>query len=64
MGIQATVGVHAQAERLVKLINSSIPPAVQDFLSSQKLAIASTVGKSQVWASLLTGDVRFCTGNI
>lgn len=60
LAVQATAGVQAQAERLVKLINSSIPPAVQDFLSSQKLAIASTVGTGdQVWASLLTGESGF-----
>lgn len=60
LAVQATAGVQAQAERLVKLINSSISPAVQDFLSSQKLAIASTVGTGdRVWASLLTGESGF-----
>lgn len=60
LAVQATAGVLAQAERLVKLINSSISPAVQDFLSSQKLAIASTVGTGdRVWASLLTGESGF-----
>ncbi len=60
LAVQAMAGVQAQADRLVKLINSSIPPAVQDFLSSQRLAIASTVGTGdQVWASLLTGESGF-----
>lgn len=60
LAVQAHAGVQVEAERLGKFIDSSIPPAVQDFLSSQRLAIASTVDKdSQVWASLLTGERNF-----
>lgn len=57
--VQAHAGVQVEAERLGKFIGSSIPPAVQDFLDSQRMAIASTVGNSQVWASLLTGESGF-----
>lgn len=60
LAVQAHAGVQVEAERLGKFIGSSIPPAVQDFLGSQPMAIASTVGKdSQVWASLLTGESGF-----
>lgn len=60
LAVQAHAGVQVEADRLGKFIGSSIPPAVQDFLSSQRLAIASTVDKdSQVWASLLTGERNF-----
>lgn len=59
LAVQA-IGVQAQAERLVKLINSSVSTAVQDFLGSQRLAIASSVGTGdRVWASLLTGESGF-----
>lgn len=52
--------MQVEASRLGKMIGSSIQPVVQDFLSSQQMAIASTVGKdTQVWASLLTGERSF-----
>ncbi len=58
--VQARAGVQAQADRLGKGIGSIIQPAAQDFLRSQRLAIASTVGTdAQVWASLLTGEPGF-----
>jgi len=60
LAVQARAGVQAQADRLAKGISSIIQPAAQDFLCSQRLAIASTVGTdAQVWASLLTGEPGF-----
>ena len=60
LAVQTRAGVQVEAERLGKMIGSSIQPVVQDFLSSQQMAIASTVGKDgQVWASLLTGERSF-----
>ena len=60
LAVQTRAGVQVEAERLGQMIGSSIQPVVQDFLSSQQMAIASTVGKDgQVWASLLTGERSF-----
>jgi hypothetical protein len=60
LAVQARAGVQAEAERLMRGIGTSITPAAQDFLRSQRLAIASTVGTSnRVWASLLTGEPGF-----
>ena len=60
LAVQTRAGVQVEASRLSKMIGSSIQPVVQDFLSSQQMAIASTVGKDgQVWASLLTGEKSF-----
>jgi hypothetical protein len=57
--VQARAGVQVEADRLGKFIGSSVPPSLQDFLGSQRLAIASTVGNTQAWASLLTGESGF-----
>ncbi|HEY9783463.1 MAG TPA: pyridoxamine 5'-phosphate oxidase family protein [Leptolyngbyaceae cyanobacterium] len=60
LAVQTRAGVQVEASRLSKMIGSSIQPVVQDFLSSQQMAIASTVAKDgQVWASLLTGKRSF-----
>ena len=60
LAVQTRAGVQVEAERLGQMIGSSIQPVVQDFLSSQQMAIASTVAKDgQVWASLLTGERSF-----
>lgn len=58
--VQTQVGVREEAQRLCHVINSTIKPSVQDFLSKQQLAVASTVdANSRVWASLLTGQPGF-----
>ncbi len=45
LAVQARVGVQAEAENLAKGIGSAIiKPAAKDFLASQRLAIASTIG--------------------
>jgi predicted pyridoxine 5'-phosphate oxidase superfamily flavin-nucleotide-binding protein len=60
LAVQTRAGVQEEADQLGKIISSSIKPAAQDFLSSQRLMIAGTVGASgQVWASLLTGKPGF-----
>ncbi len=60
LAVQARAGVQAEAKRLMRGTGTSITPAAQDFLRSQRLAIASTVGKAdRVWASLLTGEPSF-----
>lgn len=58
--VQARAGVQEEADRLGKSIGSVIKPAAQDFLRSQRLAVAGTVESSGwVWASLLTGKSGF-----
>lgn len=60
LAVQARAGVQAEALQLGKGISSIIKPAAQEFLRSQRLAIASTVDASdRVWASLLTGKPGF-----
>lgn len=56
IAVQKRAGVQAEAERLAKIISSTIQPAAQDFLGKQRLALASTVDSSdRIWASLITG---------
>jgi uncharacterized protein len=58
--VQARVGVQAEADRLTHLLGAVIKPAAQEFLQSQRWAIASTVDASgNVWASMLTGEAGF-----
>ena len=61
LAVQARLGVQAEAESLAKAIGGAIvKPAMQNFLASQRLAIASTIDSSnRVWASLLTGEPGF-----
>lgn len=60
LAVQEQAGVRAEAQALVRVIGTSIPPAAQYFLQSQHLALASTVDSNeQVWASLLTGKPGF-----
>lgn len=61
LAVQARVGVQAEAESLAKAIGGAVvKPAMQSFLASQRLAIASTIDSSnRVWASLLTGEPGF-----
>ena len=61
LAVHARLGVQAEAESLAKAIGGAIvKPAMQNFLASQRLAIASTIDSSnRVWASLLTGEPGF-----
>ena len=61
LAVQARVGVQAEAESLAKAMGGAvIKPAMQSFLASQRLAIASTIDSgNRVWASLLTGEPGF-----
>lgn len=58
--VQQQAGVQAQAKDLGGMIKSNIPSVAHKFLSSQQLAIASTIdANGRVWASLLTGKPEF-----
>lgn len=58
--VQARVGVRAEADRLVHLLDAVIKPTAQTFLQQQSWAIASAVDASgHVWASVLTGAPGF-----
>lgn len=61
LAVQSRVGVQAEAESLAKAIGGAVvKPAMQSFLASQRLAIASTIDSgNRVWASLLTGEPGF-----
>ncbi|MDV2994242.1 MAG: hypothetical protein N4J56_003896 [Chroococcidiopsis sp. SAG 2025] len=60
LAVQAQAGVQADAARLTKIIGASINSTARDFLSTQRLAIASTVDRNgRVWASLLIGKPGF-----
>jgi uncharacterized protein len=60
IAVQAQAGVREEAKTLHHLISNLIKPAAQIFLSTQQLAIASTVDTNgRVWASLLTGEPGF-----
>ena len=61
LAVQSQVGVQAEAESLAKAIGGAVvKPAMQSFLASQRLAIASTIDSgNRVWASLLTGEPGF-----
>ncbi len=61
LAVQARLGIQAEAESLAKAIGGAVvKPAMQSFLASQRLAIASTIDSSnRVWASLLTGEPGF-----
>jgi hypothetical protein len=60
LAVQARSGVQTEAARLTKIIGASISPTAQDFLRTQRLAIASTIDRNgRVWASLLTGKPGF-----
>ncbi|MBW4663642.1 MAG: pyridoxamine 5'-phosphate oxidase family protein [Chroococcus sp. CMT-3BRIN-NPC107] len=61
IAVQARVGVQAEAESLAQGMGGAIiKPAMQNFLASQRLAIACTIdANNRVWASLLTGKLGF-----
>lgn len=60
LAVQARSGVQTEAARLTKIIGASISQTAQDFLLTQRLAIASTIDRhGKVWASLLVGKPGF-----
>lgn len=61
IAVQARLGVREEADSLAKAMGSAIiTPSMQNFLASQRLAIASTIDADhRVWASLLTGEPGF-----
>ncbi|MGH7631811.1 MAG: pyridoxamine 5'-phosphate oxidase family protein [Gemmatimonadales bacterium] len=57
---QRRAGVAAAAARLEGLPRAEMPPAAQDFVADQRLAIvASTDRRGRLWASALTGPAGF-----
>jgi uncharacterized protein len=60
LSVQRRAGVREMAERVGRSIGSTIPPAAQEFLLSQPMAIVGSVDTcGQVWVSLVTGDPGF-----
>lgn len=60
IAVQTQAGVQEEAQRLCSVIGNFIKPTAQEFLRTQRLAIASTVdANGRVWASLLTGQPGF-----
>jgi uncharacterized protein len=58
--VQTRAGVQEMASRVGKSIRSTIPLAAQEFLSSQPIAVLSSVDqKGRVWVSLLSGQPGF-----
>ncbi|HEY7161131.1 MAG TPA: pyridoxamine 5'-phosphate oxidase family protein, partial [Acidobacteriota bacterium] len=60
LAVQAQAGVQDMASRVGKSIRPLIPLAAQEFLSSQPIAVFSSIDhKGRVWASLVTGKPGF-----
>ena len=60
LAIQARAGQRDMADRVGKSIRSTIPPAAQEFLRSQPMAILGTMDPAgRLWASMLTGAPGF-----
>ena len=60
LAVQARAGQRDMADRVGKSIRSTIPPAAQEFLRSQPMAIIGTRdADGRLWASSLTGDPGF-----
>lgn len=58
--VQAQAGLQEMASRVGKSIRSTIPLAAQEFLSSQPLAVLSSIDRNgRVWASLLAAQPGF-----
>ena len=58
--VQARAGVQQQADRVGKIISSTIPQAAQEFLRRQPFVVLSSVDtQGRVWVSLLTGKPDF-----
>lgn len=60
LAVQARAGVQEIASRVGRSIRSMVPPAAQDFLRNQPMAVIGSVdSRGHVWASLLTGEPGF-----
>lgn len=60
LAIQARAGVRDQADRVGRIIGSTVPPAAAAFLLDRTFVVVSTVGEDGgVSASLLTGGAGF-----
>ena len=60
LSVQAQAGVREMASRVGRSIRPHIPPAAQEFLRAQPMAIVGSVDeRGRVWASLLTGQPGF-----
>jgi len=58
--VQERAGVGGLAARVGKVIRPVVPPAAQDFLLEQPMAIVATVDeRGRPWASVLTGEPGF-----
>jgi uncharacterized protein len=58
--VQSRLRVREDAERVGGIVAAEIPPAVQPFLRSQRVAVAASLdGDGRPWASLLTGPPGF-----
>jgi predicted pyridoxine 5'-phosphate oxidase superfamily flavin-nucleotide-binding protein len=60
IAVQTRAGVREDAERIGQVICNTVKPAALSFLSTQQMAIASTIAANgTIWASLLTGIPGF-----
>lgn len=60
LAVQTQAGVREMASRVGRSIRPNIPPAAQEFLRDQPMAIVGSVDeRGRVWASLLTGQPGF-----
>jgi predicted pyridoxine 5'-phosphate oxidase superfamily flavin-nucleotide-binding protein len=60
IAVQTRAGVRDKSARIGKSIQPTIPPAAQEFLSSQPMAVLASIDQNEkVWASLLMGDPGF-----
>jgi len=58
--VQGLAGVERQADRVGRIISSTMPPAAQEFLRRQPFAVLSSVAaQGQVWVSALIGKPGF-----
>lgn len=58
--VQQRAGYGELAEKVGRIVRSTIPPAAQVFVAGQRIAIAATVDAAgRVWASLLAGEPGF-----
>jgi hypothetical protein len=60
LAVQEQAGVSEQAGRIGQSVRGAMPPAAQDFLRQQRLAILGGADAGErVWASLLAGEPGF-----
>ncbi|MCI0578235.1 MAG: pyridoxamine 5'-phosphate oxidase family protein [Chloroflexi bacterium] len=64
LAVQLRAGVKQMAQRVGRMIKTTIPFAAQEFLSEQSFAAAATIDSAGwVWASLLVGPPGFMTAD-